>query len=305
MNQLRSITPSPLTTAMNSKGFQTARNFSNTSKLSNSNFKTRQIYNNPEKDLKDNIEKFKTSMPISKNTFLPNDIKLSDNIETRDFLKSMIGIKKSNTELSNKVFNQIENTIKDDKLVVQLEIELEHYKQLNLQIQGDLLMTSTRKTTSHISESAAQNYCKELKKKFKEVVDKIEKYEKQLKELDEEKENVIVNGDFKIESLSEEKAKLLEDQEALTVKINYQKELVIDLDKKLAGLIQERQNQKTFFDNKNYEDENKHHLLQLKYYDLTEKMKEYSNEEAMQEYEELLTRRAINDIDKEKEELNM
>lgn len=305
MNQLRSITPSPLTTAMNSKGFQTARNFSNTSKLSDLNFKARQIYNNPEKDLKENIEKFKISMPITKNTNLPSNIIISGNTETKDFLKSMIGIKKSNTDLSNKVFNQIENTIKDDKLVVQLEIELEHYKHLNLQIQGDLLMTSTRKTTSHISESAAQNYCKELKKKFKEVVEKIEKYEKQLKEIDEEKENVIVNGDFKIESLSEEKAKLFEDQETLNVKINYQKELVIDLDKKLASLIQERQNQKTFFDNKNFEDENKHHMLQLKYYDLTEKMKEYSNEEAMQEYEELLTRRAINDIDKEKEELNM
>jgi hypothetical protein len=289
---------------MNSKGFQTARNFSN-SKLSDTNYKSRQIYNNPEKDLQNNINKFKSSMLIDKNTTLPINIKLSENLETKEFLKSIVAVKKSNNELSNKVFNQIENTIKDDKLVTQLEIELDYYKQLNLKIQGDLLMTSTRKTTSHISESAAQNYCKELKKKFKEVVEKIEAYEKLLKELDEEKESVIVNGDFKLESLSDEKAKLIEDQETLNVKINYQKELVIDLDMKLASLIQERQNQKIHFDSKNNDDESKHHMLQLKYYDLSEKMKEYSNEEAMQEYEELLTRRAINDIDKEKEDLNM
>lgn len=269
------------------------------------NFKSRSIYNNPEKDLKNNIEKLKTSMIVSKNTSLPQDVLISSNPEMKYFLKSMIDTKKSNTTLTKSILLEKENIINNNKLIMQLEKELDYYRNLNLQIQGDLLMVSTRKQKIYASEKEAQEYCRDLKKKFSIVVETIEKYEKIINDVEKRKEKLIIESDIKLEQLSDEKMTLLEDQEALNVKINYQEELVMDLDKKLASCVQQKQNQKKYYDNKNDEDSQEIYNLQLKYYELSEKMKEYSNEEAREEYDEMMTRRAVQDLDKERVELNM
>lgn len=305
LNNLKYFTPSRLTTAMNSKGFSTARNF--TPAPEDKSYLYRAIYKTPEQELKQSINKLgiKNSMVLEKSKVLPKEISISQNTEMNQFLKTLLTMKKENANLTEKLLNSMEIIIKNDKLVTQLEQELDYYRNLNLQIQGDLLMTSTRKEQSSKSESQVQAYCKEIKKKFKLIVEKIDEYERQLAQLDNQKENLIATCDVQIERLADCKMSLLEEQETLENKISYQKDVIFDLDRKLSQCINEKTLQKETFDKKNFEDELKYNTLNVKYYDLQDKMKEYINEEAAEEYEDMLMRRALMDLDKEREETNM
>jgi hypothetical protein len=223
----------------------------------------------------------------------------------KNFLTTMLSLKKSNKELTDKILKEKEAIITHQKLITQLEQELDYERNLNLRIQGDLLMTSTRKETSATSEYQAQLYCIEIKKKFKFIVDQIEVFEKTLLNLDLEKENVIEKNDDKFEKLSDEKMQILDDQEGFNLKIGFQKESVCDLEKRMSICLTEKLTQKNFYDSKDKEDTRVYDVLQAKYYDLMNKMKEYMNEESAEEYEEMLSRRAIGELDKEKDDVNM
>lgn len=191
------------------------------------------------------------------------------------------------------------------KLVFQLEKELEYYKNINLKIQGELLMISTRKNQAEISENEVQEYCRELKKKYNIIVEHIEKYDAILADLQNKKEDIIAKGDLTLERLAEQKMNLIEDKENLETKISYQEDVVRELEIRLQKCVDDKILQKETFDSKNEKDIEEYEKLNFKYLDLKDKMKTYTNEEAMEEYEEMLINRALLSMDNEKEEYNM
>lgn len=308
LNKIRDIATSRLTTTMNSFGLSQRYNSPSMSMDSkDKNYLYRSIYVNPEKELKKKIDgmKVNNSLVISKTSKLSRDVNISNNNEVNNFLKTVIKQKKENLESTKIVSDEIKTNIVDMKLLFQLEKELDYYKNLNLKIQGELLMLSTRKNQAEISENEVQDYCKELKKKYNIIVEQIEKYDAILKDLQDKKEDIIAKGDLTLERLAENKMNLLEDKENLETKISYQEDVVRELEIKLQKCIDEKILQKQTFDAKNDKDIEEYEKLNYKYLDLKDKMKTYTNEEAMEEYEEMLINRALLSMDNEKEEYNM
>lgn len=234
--------------------------------------------------------------------FINSQMQFSNDESMKGMLKTMLSCKKTNKDLTNSILDTKRNIINYEKLIMQLEKELEYYRELNLKIQGDLFVTSQRKSTCELSEGQAQEYCRDLKKKFRVVVAAIEKYEGQLRQLKLEKEELISKYDCQLEDLAEEKYNLTNNQEDLKIKISYQKDCLKELDQKLQLTLEEKQKQRVFYDNKDKEDCEKYDLLSLKYLELTDKMKEYINEEALEEHENIVTRRVMSEMEKEKEE---
>lgn len=308
LNKIRDIATSRLTTTMNSFGLSQRYNSPSMSMDSkDKNYLYRSIYVNPEKELKKKIDgmKINNSLVISKTSKLSRDVNISNNNEVNLFLKTVIKQKKENLESTKIVSDEIKTNIVDMKLLFQLEKELDYYKNLNLKIQGELLMLSTRKSQAEISENEVQEYCKELKKKYNIIVEQIEKYDAIIKDLQDKKEDIIAKGDLTLEKLAENKMNLLEDKENLETKISYQEDVVRELEIKLQKCIDEKIIQKQTFDTKNDKDIEEYEKLNYKYLDLKDKMKTYTNEEAMEEYEEMLINRALLSMDNEKEEYNM
>lgn len=231
-----------------------------------------------------------------------SQMQFSNDESMKSMLKTMLSYKKTNKDLTSTILDTKRSIINYEKLILQLEKELEYYRELNMKIQGDLFVTTQRKITCEQSESQVQDYCRDLKKKFKVVVAAIEKYESQLRQLKQEKEDLINKYDSQLEDLAEEKFNLTNNQEDLKVKISYQKDCLKELDQKLQQTLEEKLKQKIFYDNKDKEDNEKYDILSLKHIELTEKMKEYINEEALEEHENIVTRRVMSEMEKEKDE---
>ena len=148
-----------------------------------------------------------------------SQMQFSNDESMKSMLKTMLSYKKTNKDLTSTILDTKRSIINYEKLILQLEKELEYYRELNMKIQGDLFVTTQRKITCEQSESQVQDYCRDLKKKFKVVVAAIEKYESQLRHLKQEKEDLINKYDSQLEDLAEEKFNLTNNQEDLKVKI--------------------------------------------------------------------------------------
>ncbi len=144
-----------------------------------------------------------------------------------------------------------------------------------------------------------------MKKKYNIIVEHIEKYDAILADLQNKKEDIIAKGDLTLERLAEQKMNLIEDKENLETKISYQEDVVRELEIRLQKCVDDKILQKETFDLKNEKDIEEYEKLNYKYLDLKDKMKTYTNEEAMEEYEEMLINRALLSMDNEKEEYNM
>lgn len=308
LNKIKDIATSRLTTTMNSFGLSQRFNSPSVSVESkDKNYLYRSIYIDPEKELTKKVNKMKVNntLVVSNSSKLSKEINISNNNEVNVYLKSILKQKKENLESTKIVSNEINSNITDMKLVFQLEKELEYYKNINLKIQGELLMISTRKNQAEISENEVQEYCKELKKKYNIIVEHIEKYDAILADLQNKKEDIIAKGDLTLERLAEQKMNLIEDKENLETKISYQEDVVRELEIRLQKCVDDKILQKETFDLKNEKDIEEYEKLNYKYLDLKDKMKTYTNEEAMEEYEEMLINRALLSMDNEKEEYNM
>ena len=223
----------------------------------------------------------------------------------KNFLKTMLTVKKNNKTTTDKILDIKTNIIKNEKLIIQIENELKFYINLNEKIQADLYMTTIRKNTSEISEKQAKAYCNEIKKKFRVVVETIEHFEGILNKLNEEKEFLINEYNNKLEILAEDKVNLFNEQDELKIKIDFQEDCIRELEEKYEKAKEEKRIQFEFFERKNEEDVDKYNDLNSKYYELNEKLKQYMHEEVNEEIQQNLTKRTYNIMDREKEEAKL
>ncbi len=257
--------------------------------------------------LKKNINSARTTGAFNKNNHLKlstfkDKEKESKNEEMKCLLKTMYDIKKTNKNVTDEILNEKEENSKLVKLISQLERELIYYEELSMLIQGDLYLTTRRKETITTSESQAKAYCKEIKKKFKSVVEIIDKFEENIDKLQKEKSDMAVFYEGKIKDLAEEKIELYHDSEEIQNKIIYQRKVIEEIKLKIERLHGEKINQRELYEKKYQEDQDKYNELSEKYCALTEKLKFYISEEASAEYDQIRNKKIFNEMDNEKEE---
>ena len=168
-----------------------------------------------------------------------------------------------------------------------------------------MYLTSQRKQKISISENQAQAYCKEVKRKFKSVVEIIDNFENKLNEIGSEKLKIEEFFTEQLKDIAEEKLELFNESEEINDKINNQKRQINELNQKIEGLLRDKLNQRIFFQNKEDDDLKKYEQLTEKYNELALKMKDYLNQEATNQYNTQLTKRVLNEMVSEKEEFIM
>ena len=261
--------------------------------------------NNKAKTQNNFMKKPKTEINFYKTNRINLHEKESNNEYMKQLLKTMITTKKSNYDLTKEIIQEKEENIKQAKLITQLESELAYYEELSLLIQGGLYLTSQRKQKISISENQAQAYCKEVKRKFKSVVEIIDNFENKLNEIGSEKLKIEEFFTEQLKDIAEEKLELFNESEEINDKINNQKRQINELNQKIEGLLRDKLNQRIFFQNKEDDDLKKYEQLTEKYNELALKMKDYLNQEATNQYNTQLTKRVLNEMVSEKEEFIM
>ena len=238
------------------------------------------------------------------NSILSNNKNIKNN-ELNSFLKSMISVDKNNKNLTDDILKIKNEIINNEKLIKQLEEELNYSLNINEKIQAELYMTTIRKNTSQISEKKAELYCIGIKKKFKLVVETIEYYENIIFSLKEDKKLLIEEYNNKIYQLEEDKNKLINDKEDLYIKMNYQKDYIVEIENKHKDVLDQKLKQQEYFKSKQQEDIERYNDLNIKYCELKEKLDYYAHDIINKDIEQVNNKNLINEIDKEHENAKM
>jgi len=117
----------------------------------------------------------------------------------------MLDIKKSNLSLTKQILNDKQSIAKKEKLLQELTMEINHFKNQNNVLKQDLEITDKLKQKCEKNQKGVTQYCNGLRGKFKNFVETIEMYEKTIKELKIEEENIIKTNDEKLNKLNRHK----------------------------------------------------------------------------------------------------
>lgn len=239
---------------------------------------------------------------INTNKEESNNLKNIGNIDMKTRLKTLLNIKKTNKDIANEIISQKLETSNLSKLVTQLEYELNFHKKISSQLQEELYLVSAKKDRQVNSERECQNYCLEIKKKFKSIVETVERFEDELKELTKTKEKYQIDYENIIEDLINRRCEMSNDLDDINEKIDSQKYDVEDLVRKEKELIQRKLEKKREFDEDLKKKEEEYIKLNEKYKELYEKMKYYKNYEMNIEHEKVVCNNEYNRLNHEKNE---
>lgn len=88
-------------------------------------------------------------------------------------LKKMIDVKKSNLQLSKSIINDKAAIINKEKLLSELTMEINHFKNENNRLKQDLEETEKIKAKCEQNEKGVKAYCSKLRGKFKDFVETV------------------------------------------------------------------------------------------------------------------------------------
>jgi hypothetical protein len=117
-------------------------------------------------------EKFNTER--KNDNFSVKDQAFGDPSSTlKKVLQKMIDVKKSNIHLSKSILNDKAAIIKKEKLLAELNTEINHFKKENEKLKEDLDHTEKVKAKCQRNEKGVKAYCNTLRGKFKDFVETV------------------------------------------------------------------------------------------------------------------------------------
>jgi hypothetical protein len=104
----------------------------------------------------------------------------------RKVIRKMLDFKKTNRTLSQEILGYKRNTSWKEKMILQLLEEVDYYMLENDQLKSELYNISTIRCETEHNKNGVTEYCKNLKRKFKDFVKTIDAYEGQIYNLKSE-----------------------------------------------------------------------------------------------------------------------
>lgn len=116
-----------------------------------------------------------------------------------DVLKKMLKMKKENRNVSKEIFHTKVSAIQKEKMIRQMIEEIKFFENENGQLSTDLIQIKELKKEIEVNRAGVEEFCKELKIKFKSYVQIIESYEEKIKLLKKDRDQLISVNDQIVE----------------------------------------------------------------------------------------------------------
>lgn len=138
------------------------------------------------------ISKEKSKFPFEEVNKKCNDLNSSpDKQQIKNILRKMLDIKKENLRMSRNILKIHTNNNTKEKIIIQLNEEMNHFKFKNKFIKENLDDLTSVREKCEINRDGVIEFCNNLKKRYKSFMEIINKYEFSIKSLNEERESIV------------------------------------------------------------------------------------------------------------------
>jgi hypothetical protein len=136
------------------------------------------------------------------NFFNKNSITIGNDTQQptlADILKKMLKIKKENRNVSKEILHTKVSSIQKEKMIRQMIEEIKFFENENSQLSTNLAQIKELKKEIETNRAGVEEFCKELKIKFKSYVQIIDKYEDKIRILKKDRDQLIHVNDQIVE----------------------------------------------------------------------------------------------------------